>query len=457
MLHTNKKIVVDRKQCGNASLRFIRDSFFKTGVVIALSCSVQISGQSFLHAQTPPASPPAMGSETVHRDNLWDNYRIEREIQQSRTQLPEISISSPQLPIPMLDDKSAEKVFKLNGVIFDQPPKSVSLNELNAIAKSYIDQEKVSVRDLYEMLTKIDALFDARKVVGRAVLPVQDVEGGIIHVQIVESYVERTSIIFKRQPFPILEHRKKDLIPIAPPEGVDFVKGQFKYQAGSVLNIRELEEEILRFNRTFRTQLIAELEPGKESGSTQLKLTAIAPQPVSGGYYSDSSGRETSGKIRHGAFFQLQNLTGLDESFYCSYDETEGTSYLMMYGDVPITSFGTSFEMSYDYGTPQTIFGPYAALNITGTSERYKPGLRQLIYNSKERKSDIFFQTEILESNTFFDGVINYQEKLTGYTLGISDTYRTKKSVRFTSLSLDLGDVGIAGNAAFGNFERNHF
>jgi hemolysin activation/secretion protein len=156
-------------------------------------------------------------------------------------------------------------------------------------------------------------------------------------------------------------------------------------------------------------------------------------------------------------FLQLQSIFGLDESFYCSYDETEGTSYLMMYGDMPVSTFGTSFEMSYDYGTPSTISGPYADLNITGMSRRYRPGFRQLFYNTKKRKGELFFQIENYESNTWFDNVINYREKLTGYTFGFSNTYRTKKSVRLSSLSWSLGDSAVAGNAEFGDFERNHY
>ena len=46
----------------------------------------------------------------------------------------------------------------------------------------YTSEEKISLRDLYEMLTEIDKLFDERNVLGRAVLPAQEVEDGIVRV-----------------------------------------------------------------------------------------------------------------------------------------------------------------------------------------------------------------------------------------------------------------------------------
>ncbi len=405
-----------------------------------------------LRAQTPTTA----GSEAVHRDNLWNNYRIEQEIRQFHEQPSGLTISSPQLPPPLLDDKSDEKVFQLNQIIFDQLPRSIPQHELDAIANRYIGMQQVSLRDLYMILTEIDALFDARHVVGRAVLPVQDVENGVLHIQIIEGKVGQVTVTHKRQPLPILE-RQNELVPIRRPFGDCFVRKNFYYPQGSVLNTQALEEEILRFNRKYRTQLVAELEPGETLGSSNVKLTAVAPQPISGGYYVDNSGRESSGKIRNGAFVQLQDIFGADESFFASYDETEGTSYLTMFGDVPITSFGTSFEMSYDYGTPQTIYGPFASLNITGMSRRYRPGVRQLIYNSENRKTDVSLTVENYESNTLFDGYLNYREKLTGYTIGLSDLYRTKKSVRLFSIGWQMGNGGQAGNPLFSDYEYDHF
>lgn len=408
---------------------------------------------AFVQAQLPDAT----SSEAVHRDALWDNYRIENEIRQSRQRQEGITIGSPQLPPQLADEKSDEKIFQLTDVVFEGTVRSISLRELNAIARRYISQEQVSLRDLYLMLTEIDDLFDSRNVVGRAVLPIQEVEDGVLYVQIIEGKVGRISVEGKREPLPILERGKKELVPVCRPLMNGFVRNQFHYRPGSVLNVKRLEEEILGFNRKFRTQLLAELEPGAELGQSDLKLTAITPQPVSFGYYCDNTGRESSGEHRDGMFVQLQNLLGADESFYCSYDETKGTSYLSLYGDAPISRYGTWFEMNYDYGSPETIYGPFASLNITGTSRRYRPALRQLLRSTKHRKTDVFFQVEHYESDTLFDGFLNYREKLLGYTFGLSDVCRTEKAFRMMSLSMQLGDSSVGGNPQAGDMVSSHY
>ena len=113
--------------------------------------------------------------------------------------------------------------------------------------------------------------------------------------------------------------------------------------------------------------------------------------------------------------------------------------------------------MGYDYGTPKTIYGPLVDLNITGTSERYRPGFRQLLRNTKDRKTDISLQIEHFSSTTSFDDFLNYRETVMGYTLGISDMYRTANTVRFLSLGYQTGNAGVGSNPIFDDFEYHHY
>lgn len=403
----------------------------------------------------PPQSPT--DAEAVHRENLFERYRIERQIQQSRTQQPSVQITSPQ-PLPSdLDAKSNEKVFKLNDVTFDSQPKSISMAELRTITSQYISQELVSIRDLYEMLGKIDALFDAKHVVGRAVMPIQDVQQGVVHIQIIEGKLGKRIVEMKRQPYPLIEGTQKPLIPIFRPFGETFVRRQFRYPSGSVLNMQQLEDELLRYNRTYRNQLIAELEPGEDIGLSNLKLTSVLPQPISAGIFCDNSGRKSSGEIRTGTFVQTQSLFGLDESFFFNFDKTEGTKNYFISADMPISAWGTSAEFSYSFGEPKTIAGAFASLDINGESESYRPGLRQNLWNTKENKGSVFFGVESYNSVTHFGDIQNYREKLVAYTVGLDNLYRHNTITLFSTISSVFGNAGVAGNPAFGDYEYANF
>ncbi|MDR2706786.1 MAG: hypothetical protein LBC02_13480 [Planctomycetaceae bacterium] len=399
----------------------------------------------FASAQTlpAPASDPT-GAESVHRDQIFDRFRVERQIEQSRVRSTRPQITTPQPEPAAWNDQSKQKIFKLNSVIFDPLPKSVSHFELQKIVQKYTSRDGVSLFDIYSMLTDIDTLFDEKHIIGRAVLPVQEVEHGIIRVKIIEAKIEKTVVTVKRPSYPIFEHNKSDFVPTHDFFSQKFVEKQFHFTAKEFLNIKNLEEELLRFNRQFRSQLTAELVPGDEHGLSNLKLTLIKPQPLSASYFIDNSGRKSSGTIRNGFYAQLQGILGLEDSFFVSYDETQGTSMLVLSGGLPIDARGSSFNLSYDYGTPRTINGPFAVLDIHGISQRIRPSLRQLIINEKTQRLDTFLAVETYQSKTWFDQDLNYAEKLLLITAGFDYNLRFDKSAIYGSFSVTAGNVGVA-------------
>lgn len=419
----------------------MKNLIFIPGLVIFLS--------SPLLAQVSPTA-----AETVHAEQLWERYRIEQQIRQATQPMPGVTITSPQPPIT-LDDKSQEKIFKLNQVIFTPLPTAIPLSEVEAIAAKYTAMEKVSIYDLYSMILEIDGLYDARHLLGRAGLPVQDVEDGTVTVEILEGRVAKTTLQTKSQ---------RLVCPDDPPKSVHrlfsrhFIDNQFRFSGRTRFDLNRLEEEMLRFNRTFKSQIVAEIEPGDNLGESVLKLTRIVQKPVSGGYYVDNSGRETSGKIRNGVFMNIDNVFGLDESYFVSYDETEGTTALYMLGEMPISRHGTFFNMSYYYGTPTTIAGPWAYLGINGTSRQYRPGFRQILKNTKTTRLDAVFHYENYDSHTYFDTLLNYREQNDHVTLGLEYTRRGKKSSVFAGISVVTGHSGTANLAAVGETETTmHF
>ena len=396
-----------------------------------------------LFAQAPPVQDPT-GTESARFQQNWDRFRIERQIQQATSPLPGVQVTSPQLPPPDLDDKSQEKIFKLSQVVFEPIPRAVPQAELDAVAEKYIAMEAVSIYDLYNMVVEIDALFDQRQVLGRAGLPVQDVENGTVTVQIIEGQETQRTVTTKVAPY-FDCNGNTSLFPVHRLFGRSFVQHQLRFSGNPSFNIQQLEEEILRYNRTFRSQLVAEIEPGGDLGDCTLKLTRILPQAISGGYYVDNSGRESSGRIRQGVYMNLSDILGANDSFFMSYDKTEGTSALYMQGDIPVSRFGTFFDMSYYYGEPKTISGPFASLEINGVSEQYRPGFRQRLVNQKDQSLDATLYYQNYDSKTYFDTSLNYAEKHDAWTFGLEYSLRRKKTTYFAGVSLVAGHASTLG------------
>ena len=410
-------------------------------------------------AQVPPADMTAL--EGVHDQLGRDRFRIERQIQQATAPLPSVRVTSPQLQPPDIEGHSRQKIFKLNRVFFDPIPRSISQAELDAIAATYIAMDMVSMYDLYCMVLDIDALFDRRHVLGRAGLPVQDIEDGTVTVQIIEGREGRRTITTKAPP--CLGFGDSPIFPMSSNRlfGKQFVQHQFRFSGRHTFNIQALEDEILRYNRTFRSQLVAEIEPGDGLGDSTLKLTRIMPQPISGGYYVDNSGRETSGRIRTGTYVSFSDILGLNDSFFVSYDKTEGTSSLYMQGELPVSRFGTFFDMSYYYGEPKTISGPFAILDINGTSEQYRPGFRQILVNGKERRLDATLHYQNYHSQTLFGDYLNYEEMHDSMAVGLEYSHRRKKTATFAGMSVIAGNARILSPAGApypgGTHVRNDF
>lgn len=413
------------------------------------------AGQVF--AQVPPHDPTSM--EGVHIQQGHERVRIEQQIQQGTAPLPTVHVTSPQLQPPDITGQSQQKIFKLNRVVLDPIPHSIRQTELESIVAPYTAMDQVSMYDLYCMVLEIDALFDKKHVLGRAILPVQDIENGTVTVQIIEGRESRRIITTKAPP--CLGFGDSPLFPMSSNRlfSKEFVQRQFHFSGRRTFNLQALEDELQRYNRTFRSQLVAEIEPGEGLGQSTLKLTRIMPQPVSGGYYVDNSGRESSGRIRNGTFLSFSDILGLNESFFVSYDKTEGTSSLSMQGDIPISRFGTFFDMSYYYGEPKTIAGPFAVLEINGISEQYCPGFRQILVNTQERRLDALMHYQNYHSQTFFGQSLNYEELHDAVTVGLEYSLRRKKTATFAGMSVIAGNAKILAPSPFPveNYDHTNF
>lgn len=408
-------------------------------------CFVPVLEHRGVFAQIQP--PP---SESTHREVLRDSFRVQQELQNAESQDRGVEIASPQ-PRAVFDDKSDIKQFKLNGVVFEPFPQTVTRDELHAIVSRYTAMEAVSLRDIYMMLADIDAKFDSKGVVGRATLPVQDVENGMVTVNIIEGRVANVKLLGgKRAPYAFCGDQEP--VSYMGLFRSEFIRNNFSYKKGEILNTKTLERKLERYNGIYRSKLVAEIEAGTEFGTSDIGLTVMEPQPISVGVYSDSSGRRQTGQYRIGGFVQMNSLLGFDESLMFSYDETEGTEGLYLYGDIPVTNWGTFMELSFDRSDTETLKGPNVSLNPTGNSKRLRPGIRQILFSDNNRRFGAYARVELYESESKLDGLQVYQEDLTTVMLGLDGQSLNEKWSRFWSIGGNFGN----GNIGIGNRHEHY-
>ena len=113
--------------------------------------------------------------------------RLQRE-QQRREQQETLASGGQEgldaQPVTPAEEQGGLK-FVLHGVTFD-PSAIFTAQELDAFASGLLEKD-VTVSDLYDLVAKINAAYDARgRLTCRAVLAPQTIRGGIVHITLIE-------------------------------------------------------------------------------------------------------------------------------------------------------------------------------------------------------------------------------------------------------------------------------
>jgi hemolysin activation/secretion protein len=385
-------------------------------MMLAMGSLLAWPGVSF--GQDPGA---ISGAENRQRDVIRDNYRILKQIDQGRNPFENLRISSPQQAPVDLDSKSDVKNLRINRILFDPVPQALSAAELKTLTAG-LEGREVSLRDLYKLTVAIDALYDRKGIVGRAVLPVQEVKDGTVKVQVIEAVVGNIKVESAR--------------PLRP----GYVRNTLGMDAGELLSLSRLEERVVRYNRLNDAQAAVELSPGQKAGQTDLQLRNVDPALVSGGAYSDNAGRDTTGELRVGAFLRLNNPLGINDSLFVSQDATEGSESTIAQLRLPVTPWGTMFHVGFDYSTYKIIDGPFEVLEITGRSRGWELGLTQPVWAGRQGVVNLFGTVGKKDSWSWFDEVLQFHEDIRTYTLGLDFLWQDQRGIWYGSQSIGRGE-----------------
>ena len=106
-------------------------------------------------------------------------------------------------------------------------------------------------------MEKINALYSEKGYATcRAFLPPQTVEEGTVHILLVEGKTEDTTVVNNQQ------------------IKADYIKKRLSLKEGDVANLKQLNQELLRFNGTNTTQLRIVMKAGKAPGTTDYEIVA---------------------------------------------------------------------------------------------------------------------------------------------------------------------------------------
>lgn len=258
--------------------------------------------------------------------------------------------------------------------------------EINEITAKYINQ-KVSIDDINNMLTEINNLYKKKEyITAKAVLPPQKIDGGVLNIKLIEGRIGK--IVVEGNKF------TKDA----------YILDKIDLKQNEVLKLRELEQNIIKFNNNNDVKLQGRIQAGEKFSETDIILSANEPNPFHIVPSFDNTGRETIGTLKGGLTLSTDSLFGYRDNLTIGANLASGTTAAYTNYSFPIGNKGTRLNGLFSFNHIDVVKGSFESLNVSGNSFNYGVSVSQpFIYNRRFKLSgDLGFNFK--ESTTYFDG-----------------------------------------------------
>jgi hemolysin activation/secretion protein len=324
---------------------------------------------------------------------------------------------------------------------------ALSNEQLTNLTKDFIGKE-LSYNELRDVLRFISNFYRELGLWARAILPEQDINNGVITIQIVEGRLGKVIIKSDEQDLNLKQDVARKYI-------------ENKISRQQILNINQLEKNIQNLNNVPGIQAIASLEAGQEVGETDVVIQLQNRKTLSGTFQGDSYGSRSSGRSRGTALINFDSLLKQGEQFTIQRVQTIGSEYNALAGSFRIGYGGTrgtvkAAKLRYDLGDP------FSSSNPTGNSEELSVSIDHPL-NSIGRtnlSSNFTFSESDYENKN--NTPSNVQKKITRgiakLNFNRSDQFY-KGGVNYGSVSVTVGDLddtstGSTTTNALGSFSK---
>lgn len=292
-----------------------------------------------------------------------------------------------------------------------------------------------------------------------AYLPEQDLNDGVVTIQVVEASVDQVSVEGN-------QHYSEE-----------YIRWMFEpalWKADGGLPKRsDIQRQLLLLNDTSDLFVRSVVREGEKEGTVGLILQSQDSRPIHFGLDYNNLGARATGRNRLGATFEWGNFSNAGDTLRLRYVEsdllnpnTDGLDLFNVSYSRPLTNTGTYFDLSY----ANSAFGvgeELQILDIRGEADVISVGLRQNLLRSSDANVDITGSFVYQDISNSILGQQFSRDKLRELVLGISGDCaggggRTYGSGRITQ---DLGPAfggtspndPMASRGAGGGFTKLNF
>lgn len=322
----------------------------------------------------------------------------------------------------------------------------LSDDQLKNLTENYLGKE-LTYNELTDVLRLISDFYRKLGLWARAILPEQDINNGVITIQILEGRLGKIIIKSDEQNLNLKQEVARKYI-------------ENKISKKQILNVNQLEDNIKNLNAVPGVQAIASLEAGQEVGETDIIVQLQNKKNVSGILQGDSFGSRSSGLARGTMLINFDSILKEGEQFTIQRVQTIGSEYNAVAGSFRIGYDGTrgtvkAAKLRYDLGDP------FSSSNPTGNSEELSVSIDKPL-SSIERvnlSSNFTLSESNYENNSTSS---NVKKKITRVISKLnfnrSDQFY-KGGINYGSVSLTVGDLNDTSTTstttgAIGSFSK---
>lgn len=318
----------------------------------------------------------------------------------ARKRLKEVQKHKPNVQVPA-SDKLKEAIvqynapqarfeairFKLKDIVFTPKSQLISESRLEEIASKYLHKD-ISFNDVQRL--RVDIINEYQQLgytLSTVNIPAQKIVNNKLTVELIESKIKRIKIAGNNY---------------LPDNYFDAYVGKFRE---NYFNVKDLENALLRFNKTSKANMVAKSEASDVYGYSDLIFNIYEPSRWTTNISLDNYGTKRTGEQRFNASIGVFDVSnGLDDNFVLGTTQSEGSDSWYGLYERPLNNHGTRASISFTSGKTNVSAGPDDSLDVDGDSESLTLKIEHLLYFSKRASLYASIGYRYSNSESFFVG-----------------------------------------------------
>ena len=258
--------------------------------------------------------------------------------------------------------------------------------ELATLTQSF-EGKSTTLQDLQSLADRITQKYlDRGYITSRAIVSEQKIIDGMVNLQVIEGTVESIEIQGNQRLKP------------------SYIRDRIKLGVGKPFNKNELEDQLqLLKNNSLITDINASLQPGKDSGKSQIVVRIKEAPALAGNVTLDNYSPPSVGSERLGGTLTYRNPTGLGDEVSATYFRSlAGGSNLYDFSyRVPVNAMNGTVQLRYSPSNSKIIDPAFSSFGIRSKNDLYELTYRQPVIRSPREELALSLGFALQNGQTF--------------------------------------------------------